>query len=191
LLRATIELPAGYDPRAIDVRSVRLAGSVAARSAERRLTDVDRDGLLERRVSFRFADVAPLLAAGLNRLRVTGLVGGQPFEGEATLEVRPLELELKLTPETLDRSAQGADVRAHLDLDGALRGADVEMASLRLQGAVPVKRVVQVGRGHVIVEFDRARVLALVPNGWRVTVTLTGRVGRVAFVALDTIRVKD
>jgi hypothetical protein len=191
VLRVSIELPAGYDPEAISRHSVRLAGAVSAIGSSDRLTDADGDGLPERWFYFRFGDVAPLLVGGVNRLRVSGLVDGRAFEGEGTLEVRALDLDVRITPETLDRSAHGGDVRAHIELDGGLRGTDVVLGSLRLQGVVPVTRVVQVGQRHLIVEFDRAQVLARLPNGSRVKVQVTGKVGRVTFVANDEIRVKD
>lgn len=189
-LIASIELAAG-DPSTIEVASVRLAGSVAALRAEAVLRDDDHDGLLERRVVFRFEDVAPLLAGGPNRLRVSGRFSGGVFAGEGRLDVGPLALDLKLTPESLVRRAPGGDVRAHLDLDRGLRGSDVDLASLRLQDQVPVKRVVKVSDKEVMVDFDRAQLLALLPNGPRVTVTLSGRVGRVGFEARDTVKVKD
>jgi hypothetical protein len=190
-LRATIELPAGYSPGSIEIESIRLSGSIPPYSYDRTLVDVDHDGLYERRVLFRFRDIAPLLADGVNRLSLTGRFAGGSFAGEGLLEVRPLELSVRLTPETLVRHAPGGDVRAHLEMAVGLRGEDVELASLRLQGELGVKRVINVSRDRVIVDFDRAALLALLPNGSKVRVSLTGRVSRVTFEAEDRLRVRQ
>jgi len=97
---------------------------------------------------------------------------------------------MKLSPETLDRSASTGDVRASFDLDGGLGGSEVEIASVRLEG-VAVKRVVAVRRDDVIVEFGRSQVLAVVPNGARVPLTLSGRVRGLPCQATDTVRVRN
>ena len=190
-LRATVELPAGFSPGSIDYRQVRFAGSIVPRSAETTLTDVDHDGIPERRLVFRFKDVAPLLVGGANTLRVTGSVAGSAFEGEAVLLVRPLTLELRITPETLVRHSSGGEVRARLELSHDLRPNQVDLSSLRLMGVIKLKRVVEVSCGRVVVDFDRAQVLAMVPNGSAVPITLTGRVLRFSFQATDKIKVKD
>jgi hypothetical protein len=190
VLRVSIELPAGLDPRTIDFASVRLAGSVAPVRFAPGLVDIDGDRVRERRFVFRLSDVAPLLQLGNNTLRVTGTVAGRPFAGDDLLRVQPLELGMKVSPETLDRSASIGDVRVILDLDGALRGADVLIASLRLAG-LSVARTVLVRPGSVTVEFDRSQVLSAVPNGARVRLTLSGRVRGVEFQATDTIRVRN
>jgi hypothetical protein len=189
-LRVSIELPAGMDPRTIDFASVRLAGTVAPVRFVPGLVDSDRDGVRERRFVFRFSDVTSLLTAGSNTLRVTGSAGGVLFAADAVLRVKPLQADMKVSPETLDRSSSRGDVRVSLDLDGGLRGADVEIASLRLEG-VAVERVVSVRRDDVVVEFDRSQLLAVVPNGSRVRLTLTGRVRGIPFEATDTIRVQN
>lgn len=193
LLGVTIELPVGQDPATIDVASVRLAGTLVPVGSERRLRDRDRDGLPERLVYFRFGDVAPLLQGGANRLRVSGRFASGAFEGEGSLQVRPLELEMKLTPESLVRRAPGGDVRARLDVGDelGLSGEDVALSSLRLQWVLAPKRIVKVSRKDVTADFDRAQLLALLPSGKDVTVVLSGRIGRVTFEARDSVKVKD
>jgi hypothetical protein len=189
-LRVSIELAPGLDPRTIVFSSVRLGVTIAPVRVVPGLVDTDHDGVRERRYVFLFADVAPLLRAGPNTLQITGSAGGTLFAAGAVLQVRPLQVDMKLSPETLDRSASTGDVRASFDLDGGLRGSEVEIASLRLEG-VAVKRVVAVRRDDVIVEFGRAQVLAAVPNGARVPLTLSGRVRGLPFQATDTIRVRN
>jgi hypothetical protein len=54
-----------------------------------------------------------------------------------------------------------------------------------------VKKVVS-ARGHrLIVMFDRAAVLAVLPNGNQVQVTVTGLLGGMAFRGVDEIRVNQ
>jgi hypothetical protein len=56
---------------------------------------------------------------------------------------------------------------------------------------VPVKRVVSSSRDKLIVKFDRAAVLGVLPDGERVEVRVSGTVAGQAFTARDFIRVTE
>jgi hypothetical protein len=190
-LHATIELPAGHDPERIDLRSVRLGWSVEADDRWSRVTDVDGDGVDELRVRFRFREVAPLLGPGPTALVVTGRVGSEEFGGEAVLTVAEPRVGLFVTPRTLNRSSKGQDVEAQMRVAECLDEDDIDVSSLRLNETVPVKRVVSSSRDKLIVKFDRAAVLGVLPNGESVEVRVSGTVAGQPFVARDVIRVTE
>ena len=88
-LFATLELPAGHDPAAIEVPSLRLFGSVAADPGYQSIVDTDRDGLPELRVRFAFDAVAPHLSVGVLAATIVGRAGGVELRGTGRLEVAP------------------------------------------------------------------------------------------------------
>jgi subtilase family serine protease len=188
-LYATIELPRELSPFAIDRRSLRLAGDVRADARYAALVDQDRDGIRELRVRFRFERVAAHLTGGVNTLHLTGRVDGRPFQGSDTVEVRVPRLDLRVTPRTIKLGAHGQWVLAVLSVEsGCGRAADVDVASLRLNGVVPARVVSASGR-KLILKFDRQAVEATLSVGWSVEVRLTGRVLWLPFVAVDHVRV--
>jgi hypothetical protein len=188
-LDVAVELPAGHDPTSIDRASLRLAGSVAPYPSYYRFVDTDGDGLVELRVRFAFERVAPLLQAGTNSLTLTGRVAGAQFRGVATLEVAPLRVALRVTPRTLNRKSGGEDVLARLEFRQCVAVGAVTIASLRLNEAVPVKRLVTAHGHDLTVKFDRAAVIQLLPAGESIEVRVMGSVNGLPFVARDTIRV--
>jgi hypothetical protein len=190
-LYATIELPAGHDPREIGLGSVRLAGTVEADDRWWQKTDVDADGRKELKVRFRFREVASLLAPGPNVLAVSGRARDEEFVGEAVVTVTSPRVSLFVSPRKLTRSSQGQDVLAQLRVADCLDEDDVDLSSLRLDESVPVKRVVSSGHDKLIVKFDRAAVLGVLPNGERVEVRVSGTVAGQPFVARDVIRVTE
>jgi hypothetical protein len=188
-LYATIELPRGHGPDEVDLLSVRLAGTVRADRRWSKRTDVDADGLRELRVRFGFHAVATLLVPGANVLTVSGRASSEEFAGQATLRVDEPRVDLDISPSKLTRSSKGQDVEAELRVAPCLDEDDVEVKSLRLNETVPVKRVVSSRRDKLIVKFDRAAVLGVLPDGERVEVRVSGTVGGQPFTARDHIRV--
>jgi hypothetical protein len=186
---ATLELPRGFDAADVDVLTVRLAGAIAADPTYRRLVDVDRDGLREAQVRFRFSSLRGLLATGPYDLTVTGRTPSVEVRGAARLEVARLSPDMKFTPLALSRGSRGGDVEAQLTFCGSAEVRDVSVASLRLNGRVPVSRVVSSSGHKLIVKFDRAAVIAILPVGAQVEVKVTGTVGGLAFQGHDVIRV--
>ena len=63
------------------------------------------------------------------------------------------------------------------------------MASLRLNGVVPVERVVHASGRELSVKFDRAAAIAHPAAGDSVEVRVTGTIRGVPFVGMDHIRV--
>jgi hypothetical protein len=188
-LRATLELPAGHDPASIDVESLRLFGSVPADPSYARVVDVDRDGLPELQVRFRFGAVAPHLSIGVNLATVVGRAGGSELQGTGTIEVLPLATDLWVTPRTLQRRSCGEDVQARITFAEGLYASKVSVSSVRLNGVVPVKRVVHAHKRELVVKFDRAAVIGVLPLGDKVEVRVTGTLQGLPFVGVDHIRV--
>jgi subtilase family serine protease/flagellar hook assembly protein FlgD len=188
---ATAELPAGHGPGTIDRATVRLAGAVRPDPGYDRIVDVDRDGLRERELRFRFDRLAPHVHVGANALTLTGRAGGLPFQGTGTLTVLALDVELWLTPRTLKRRSPGQSVQAQLTFASGIRAAKVDKASLRLNDVLPIARVVATQDTRLIVKFDREAVASLLPGGDQVPVWVSGTINGVAFVARDVIRVID
>jgi subtilase family serine protease/fibronectin type 3 domain-containing protein len=186
---ATIELPAGVDPAAIEQSTVRLAGSIRPDAGYGSLVDEDRDGLRELKLRFAFHDVRERLTVGSNVLRITGRVAGTEFRGDGTVLVTALEADLWFTPRTLNRKSQGDPVQARLTFHADATACDVSLNSLRLNDAVPVQRKVSCEGRRITVKFDRAAVIAVLPVGDHVEVRVTGTIHGLAFTARDFIRV--
>ena len=175
----------------IDRHSLRLAGDVTSDAYFAQIVDLDHDHVLELRVRFPFSRVAPHLSGGVNTLRITGLAGGRPFQGSATVEVRSPVLSVYITPRTLKLGASGQWVEAKLSFESDCgRAGDVDTASLRLNGVVPVARVMSSPESReLVVKFDRRAVEATLSPGAHVNIVVTGRVRGMPFTAVDQIKV--
>src|SRR5439155_22259733 len=125
----------------IDVSSVRLAGSVPAAAGYFRITDVDHDGVPEAQLRFRWAKAVGVLAAGANDLTVLGRTPTVEFHGTGRLEVRSIQADLHVSPQTLSRRSHGSDVEAQITLCCQLGGGDINPASLRLNGRLAPTRL--------------------------------------------------
>jgi Tol biopolymer transport system component/fibronectin type 3 domain-containing protein len=174
---------------AIAPESVRLAGSVRPDAGHDRLVDADGDGVAERELRFRFAEVRPHLRPGANLLHVTGRAGTTDFAGAAMVMVHELSADLRMTPRALNRRSQGEYVQAQIRFAAGVPAASVAMASVRLNGVVPVVAVVTAQRERLVLKFDRAAVAAVLPPGDAVPVRVTGEIAGVPFVARDSLRV--
>jgi hypothetical protein len=188
-LTATIELPAGHDPATIELASLRLLGSVTADPRSRAIVDSDRDGVPELRVRFRFDAVAARLSVGANTATIVGRAAGSEFRGAARIDVLPMEAELRITPRTLQRRSRGEHVRARITFAEDVKASQVAIDSVRLNAVVRVKRVVEAEDGELVLKFDRATVVGVLPPGASVEVRVTGTLAGLPFVAVDHIRV--
>jgi hypothetical protein len=70
-----------------------------------------------------------------------------------------------------------------------VKARDVLVSSLRLNGRVAPSRVVVASTHKLIVKFNRAAVIAILPVGEHVEVRVSGSAGRLSFEGRDTIRV--
>jgi hypothetical protein len=107
---------------------------------------------------------------------VSGRTADEEFAGEAVVTVSAPRVSLFVSPRKLTRSSQGQDVLAQLRVSDCLDEDDVDLSSLRLNETVPVKRVVSSGHDKLIVKFDRAAAMGVLPNGERVEVRVSGTV---------------
>jgi hypothetical protein len=188
-LYATLEMPPGHDPATIDVASLRLLGSVSADPAYRTFVDVDRDGLPELRVRFRFERVAPLLVIGVNEATIVGRAGSSEVQGSREITVSAIEADMRVTPRTINRRSCGEDIKASLTFAEGVSARDVSISSVRLNEVVAVDRVVRAKGRDLVVKFDRAAVNKILPLGEAVEVRVTGTLRGLAFVAVDHVRV--
>jgi subtilase family serine protease/flagellar hook assembly protein FlgD len=160
---ATVELPRGIDPSGIAVESVRMLGQVAPDPSYHPIVDRDGDGIPEMELRFESARLRSLLTLGANNARVTGRAGATDFEGTATITVFPLSANLWVTPRKLDRDGHG-DVKARVTFLPGESASKVDIASVRLNGSVRVKKLVGVNANEIVLAFDRAAVLASLPR---------------------------
>ncbi len=188
---ATIQLPIGYDPNAIERTTVRLGGSVAPDSGYRAIVDENHDGIPELKLRFPFPGIAPLLSIGPNTLSTTGHGSSFDFHGSAQLSVSALTVTMHFTPQTLNKKSHGQQVQAQIGFRPGLNASDVVVSSLRLNGAVPIDRVVSTHDETIIVKFDHDAAAQVLPTGSNVTVTVTGTIRGQPFTASDQIRVTN
>ena len=138
---------------------------------------------------FRFASVKPLLTTGPNDLAVTGRTPAVELRGTARLEVARVSPDMAFAPSTLSRRTKGGEVEVQITFCGDAEARDVDRASLRLNGRVPISRVVSSSGHKLIVKFDRAAVIGILPVGSQVEVTVTGALRGLAFAGRDFIRI--
>jgi subtilase family serine protease/flagellar hook assembly protein FlgD/fibronectin type 3 domain-containing protein len=187
---AAIELPGGRHPSSIERATVRLAGAAPPDSGYGPIVDLDGDGVPERDLRFRFAQVAPRLDVGPNDLSLSGRAGAAPFQGTGRVTVSELNVDLRFTPRTLKKRGS-QPVQAVVSFRDGVRARQVDEASIRLNGAVPIARVLTAQDTRLTVKFDRDVVAAALPAGDHVQIWLSGTIRKVPFVARDVIRVID
>jgi VCBS repeat protein/Ser-Thr-rich glycosyl-phosphatidyl-inositol-anchored membrane family protein/FG-GAP repeat protein len=106
-------------------------------------------------------------------------------------------VSLDLAPNTLNLGSLGHWVAAILEPQPPASPGDIDIASILLNGSVPVDASAPTsigdadndGRPDLAVKFDRAAVDLAVEEGEAVTVTVTGEIGGGRFEATDVIRV--
>jgi hypothetical protein len=190
-LYATIELPPGKEPQTIDLASLRLAGEVGPDPSFSRFSDRDHDGVRELEVRFALARVMPLLSVGPNDLSLTGRAGQEAIRGTGSLLVRPDTVALHLRPSVIHKRRGGPTILARLTFQREINAREVDSASLRLDGVVPIKRVECAHENHITVTFDRAAVAAILPLGRRVEVEVGGTIRGLAFEARAFVQVME
>jgi hypothetical protein len=107
-------------------------------------------------------------------------------------------MSFDLSPSTLNLRSLGRWVTAILEPEPPASPADIDIASIRLNGSVPVDASAPTsigdadgdGRPDLTVRFDRAAVELSVQEGEAVPVTVVGKIGTSCFEATDTIRVR-
>jgi hypothetical protein len=190
-IHATVELPPGHAPGSIDVSSLRLLGVAAAEPQYQEVVDTDGDGLTELRVRFRLNDLAPLLKVGVNPVAVTGHAGTSAVSGTSLITVSPLEADLRISPRTLNRRSKGNDILAVVTFASGVPADEADTCSIRLNDAVPVKRVLSSSGRDLLLKFDRSAVLGVLPTGSSVEVRVSGTLHGLWFEGVDRIKVKD
>jgi hypothetical protein len=110
-------------------------------------------------------------------------------KGTGRLEVLALATSLRVTPRTLQRRSCGEEVLARITFAEGIAASQVEIGSVRLNGVVPVERVVYASGRELKVKFDRAAAIGILKPGASVEVRVTGTIRGLAFVGVDHIRV--
>jgi hypothetical protein len=118
-----------------------------------------------------------------------GRTGGSELRGSARIDVLPIETELRITPRTLNRRSGGEAVQARITFGEGVLAKQVAIGSVRLNGVIPVERLVEAHGQVLVVKFDRARVAGALPLGASVEVRVTGTLAGLPFAAMDHIRV--
>ena len=187
-LYTTIEPSAGHDPASIYLDKVALDGVLPADQSYQAIVDRDGDGLLELEVRFEQDKIWPNLQTGENSLTVAGELGALGFLGTDTVVVGGLKARGEFSPNVFRQSSGHPEVS--LKLRGCYGGAAIDTSSIRLNGVVPIRRVVSSTNQQTVVEFDHDKARAVLPVGERVEVVVTGLAFGQPFRAVDHIKVK-
>jgi hypothetical protein len=107
-------------------------------------------------------------------------------------------MSFELSPSTLNLQSMGRWETARLEPEPPASPADIDIASIRLNGSVPVDASAPVSIGDVdhdrrpdlTVKFNRVAVDLTVTEGDEVPVTVNGKIGNGCFEATDLVRVK-
>ncbi|HBT83867.1 MAG TPA: hypothetical protein DEB35_10900, partial [Desulfuromonas sp.] len=103
-----------------------------------------------------------------------------------------LPVEIKFEPQSLNKGSQGNWVKVEIELPPGYQTSDIDLASIRLQGVVPIEPWPVIVQGkRVTVRFKRSDVIAVLPAGNDVPVHVTGKVGPVQFEGVDLIKVLE
>ena len=187
-LYATLEPPAGIDPASIDVDSLRLDRLLKADPNHHLIVDRDGDLLPELEVRFEQDKVWPWLETGENALGVSGTIGTDDFVGAASVELAGIKARADFTPAIYSTTSRHP--RVELVLRGCYRHEAIDIDSIRLNGVVPVRRLISSSLQRTIVEFDRDQSIAVLPLGNRVEIVVTGLSNGQPFRAVDYIKVQ-
>ena len=112
--------------------------------------------------------------------------------------VSDVEMSFDFTPHTLNLTSQGLWVTGFLEPASPFAATDINIASIRLNGTVPVDPLAPTALGDhdddgvidLMVKFNRAAVELTVSEGDSVPVTVTGTVAGRSFSGTDYIRVR-
>jgi hypothetical protein len=133
-----------------------------------------------------------------NDARGGGDIYAQRIGPDGTLGCPTVATTFELNPNTLNLGSMGHWVTATIEPEPPASPADIDVASVRLNGGVPVDAsaptsvgdVDHDGRPDLTLKFDRAAVEVTVEEGDAVPVTVTGAIGTGCFEATDLIRVR-
>ncbi|TMQ56367.1 MAG: T9SS type A sorting domain-containing protein [Candidatus Eisenbacteria bacterium] len=121
--------------------------------------------------------------------------GTARIRGDASTPTIAMAFDFK--PDTLNLSSHGRWVTGFLEPASPFAASDIDIASIRLNGAVPVDPATATALGDhdgngvpdLMVKFDRAAVGLAVSGGDDVPVDVTGTVDAHSFLGTDHIRV--
>src|SRR5947207_13873751 len=115
------------------------------------------------------------------------------FMARVPLVRNSLPMSFHFKPTTLNMGARGRWVTGSLEPAAPHSAGEIDIASIRLNGIVPVDptapRMVRGGASELVVRFDRAAVAATVHAGERTPIDVTGTMGGESFAGADTVRV--
>ncbi len=117
-----------------------------------------------------------------------------------------IRVEIEFEPETLNKKSEGKWVKVELELPHGYNAKDIDISSIRLEGAVlavPWPHHIkdhhhdhgcdherhEHSHSELTVKFKRSDVIAALPEGRHVPVHVTGTIGTMNFEGVDVIRV--
>jgi hypothetical protein len=103
----------------------------------------------------------------------------------------PKEVTMVVVPRVINLKSKVPFINVKLFMDGSVNAIDVNLATLRLLGAVPASKAnVSEIMNAIALRFGRPEVQALLTTGNNVEITLTGKLNDgTVFMASDTIKV--
>ena len=110
----------------------------------------------------------------------------------------PIAMAFDFTPNTLNLASRGLWVTGFLEPPSPFAASDIDIASIRLNGTVPVDPAAPTALGDhnsngvpdLMVKFNRAAVELTASQGDSVPIIVTGTIGSDSFVGTDYIRVR-
>lgn len=104
--------------------------------------------------------------------------------------------QIEFDPRTLNKNSNGNWVNVKIGLPRGYKAADIDIASLRLNGTVPAElrptSIQSKSDGDTLmIKFPRNGVIAVLTTGEQVAVHVSGKVGATAFEGVCIIRVID
>jgi len=118
-------------------------------------------------------------------------------EGCSISEVESsITADIEFRPRTLNKKSKGRWIGVYIELPQSYEVNEIDRSSILLEGAIPASpRFYRVGdHDHdgiqeLIVKFRRSDVIAVLPEGDDVPVTVSGTVGTTTFEGMDSVRV--
>jgi hypothetical protein len=112
------------------------------------------------------------------------------------MPVTSINATINFDPDTLNQKSKGNWVTVYIELPSGYNVAAISISSLLLNGTIHAEAwpysigdYDKDGIADLMVKFNRADVISLLPSGDNVQVMVTGTVGPVTFEGVDVIRV--
>lgn len=112
------------------------------------------------------------------------------------LSATSINATIDFDPDTLNQGSKGTWVVVYIELPAGYAVKDIDLSSIRFEGTIPAEPQPSAvgdydkdGIPDLMVKFKRSDVIAMLPQGDRVPVHVTGKIRTATFEGVDIIRV--